>query len=80
MVWVECPGRIPLSGLIQDITMDSYVFRRDVPHQWIAQRQDGPVSVYRDGLGVMSCVCGMAFLCGSTLVKVPLLQTGTVVI
>ena len=22
--------------------------------------------------GVMSCVCGMAFLCGSTLVKVPL--------
>ena len=28
----------------------------------------------------MSCVCGMAFLCGSTLVKVPLLQAGTVVI
>ena len=32
------------------------------------------------GWGVMSCVCGMAFLCGSTLVKVPLLQSGTVVI
>ena len=31
------------------------------------------------GWGVMSCVCGMAFLCGSTLVKVPLLQAGTVV-
>ena len=32
------------------------------------------------GWGVMSCVCSMAFLCGSTLVKVPLLQAGTVVI
>ena len=32
------------------------------------------------GCGVMSCVCGMAFLCGSTLVKVPLLQAGTVAI
>ena len=32
------------------------------------------------GWGVVSCVCGMAFLCGSTLVKVPLLQAGTVVI
>ena len=31
------------------------------------------------GWGVVSCVCGMAFLCGSTLVKVPLLQAGTVV-
>ena len=28
----------------------------------------------------MSCVCCMAFLCGSTLVKVPLLQTSTVAI
>ena len=26
----------------------------------------------------MSCDCGMAFLCGSALVKVPLLQVGTV--
>ena len=32
------------------------------------------------GWGVMSCVCGMAFLCGNTLVKVPLLQVGTVAI
>ena len=28
----------------------------------------------------MYCVCGIAFLCGSTLVKVPLLQAGTVAI
>ena len=28
----------------------------------------------------MSCVCGMAFLCGIILVKVPLLQAGTVAI
>ena len=28
----------------------------------------------------MSCVCGMVFLCGSTLVKGPLLQAGTVVV
>ena len=32
------------------------------------------------GWGAMSCVCGMVFLCGSTLVKVPLLQAGSVVI
>ena len=54
--------------------MGSCVFQCDVPHQWIAQRQVGPVSVYCDGVGVMSCVCSMAFLCGSILVKVSLLQ------
>ena len=32
------------------------------------------------GWGVMSCVCGMVFLCSSTLVKVPLVQAGTVAI
>ena len=32
------------------------------------------------GWGVMSCVCGIVFLCDSTLVKVSLLQAGTVVI
>ena len=32
------------------------------------------------GWGVMSCVYGMAFLCGSTLVKVPLLKVGTITI
>ena len=26
-------------------------FQCDVPHQWIAQRQVGPVSVYCDGVG-----------------------------
>ena len=40
-----------------------------------------PVCYYTvTGWGVMSCVCGMAFLCGNTLVKVSLLQVGTVVI
>ena len=46
--------------------MDSYVFQCDVPHQWIAQRHVGPVYVYCDGVSVMSCVCGKAFLCGMT--------------
>ena len=32
------------------------------------------------GWGVMSFVCGISFLCGSTLVKEPLLQAGTIVI
>ena len=66
-------GRISRSGLTQDIKMGCCV--------WIAQRQVCPVSVYCDGGGgVVSCVCGMAFLCSSTLVKVPLLQAGTIVI
>ena len=34
-----------------DIKMGSCVFQCDVPHQWIAQRQVGPVSVYCDGVG-----------------------------
>ena len=42
-------------------------------------RQVGPCLYTLTGLGVMSCVCNMAFLCGSTLVKVPLLQVSTVV-
>ena len=60
--------------------MGSRVFQCDVPHQWIAQQLVSPVSVNCDRWGVMSCVCSMAFLCGSTLVKVPLLQAGTVAI
>ena len=44
-------GRISRSGLIQDINMGSCVFQCDVPHQWIAQRQIGPMSVYCDGVG-----------------------------
>ena len=42
---------ISRSGLTQDIKMGSCVFQCDVPHQWIAQRQVGPVSVYCDGVG-----------------------------
>ena len=83
LVCVEGRGRISRSGLTQDIKMGSCVFQCDVPHQSIVQRQVGPVSLYFytvTGWGVMSCVCSMAFLCGSTLVKVPLLQAGTVAI
>ena len=65
---------------VDDIKMGSYVFQCNVSHQWIAQRQVSPISVYRDGVGIMSCVWGMAFLCGSALVKVLLLQAGTVMI
>ena len=43
--------RISQSGLTHDIKMGSCVFQCDVPHQWIAQRQVGPVSVYCDGMG-----------------------------
>ena len=77
---VEGRGRIFRSCLTQDIKMGSCVLQCDVPHQCIAQRQVGPVSVYCDGVGAMSCVCGMAFLCGSTLVNVPLLQAVPVVV
>ena len=31
--------------------MDNFVFQCDVPHQCIAQRQVGHVSVYCDGVG-----------------------------
>ena len=48
---VEGRGRISRSGLAQDIKMGSSVFQCDVPHQWIAQRKVGPVSVYCDGVG-----------------------------
>ena len=48
---VEGRGRISRSVLIQGIKMGSCVFQCDVPHQWIAQRQVGPVSVYCDGVG-----------------------------
>ena len=51
LVCVEHRGRISWSGLTQDIKMGSCVFQCDVPHQWIAQRQAGPVSVYCDGVG-----------------------------
>ena len=31
--------------------MGSCLFQCDVPHQWIAERQVGPVAVYCDGVG-----------------------------
>ena len=51
LVCVEGRGRISWSGLTKDIKMGSCVFQCDVPHQWIAQRQVAPVSVYCDGVG-----------------------------
>ena len=48
---VEGRGRISRSGLTQDIEMDNCVFQCDVPHQWIAQGQVSPVSVYCDRVG-----------------------------
>ena len=51
LVCVEGRGRISRSGLTQDIKMGSCVFQCDVRHQWIAQRQVDPVSVYCDGVG-----------------------------
>ena len=50
-VCVEGRGRISRSALTQDIKIGSCVFQCDVPHQWIAQRQVSPVSVYCDGVG-----------------------------
>ena len=35
------------------------------------------MSCHVTGWGTMSFVCGMAFQCGSTLIKVSLLQVGT---
>ena len=64
-VWEE----FSRSGLTQDIQMGSCVFQYYVPYQWIAQ-QVGSIM----GLHVMSCICGMAFECGSTLAKVPLVS------
>ena len=51
LVCVEGRGRISRSGLTQDIKMGSCVFQCDVPHQCIAQRQVGPVSVHCDWEG-----------------------------
>ena len=76
LVCVDVRGSISRSSQTQGIKMGSCVLQCDIPHQWIAQRQ--AVYVYCDGWSVMSCVYVMAFLCGSALVKVPLLQAGTV--
>ena len=78
---VEDQGRNTLLGLTRDIKMGSFVFQCDVPHQWIAQRQVGPLSVYCDGFGChVLCLRHVIPVRGTTLVKVPLLQVGTVVI
>ena len=68
------------SGLTQDIKMGSCVFQCDIPHKWITQDRSAPCLYTVTEWGVMSCVCSMAFLCGSTLVKVPLLQAGIIAI
>ena len=48
---MEGRGGISRSGFTQESKMGSCVFQCDDPHQWIAQRQVGPVSVYCDGVG-----------------------------
>ena len=48
-VWKVGEG-FPARVFTQDIKMGSGVFQCDVPHQLIAQRQVGPVSVYCDGV------------------------------
>ena len=80
LVCVEGYRRIIQSGLTQDIKMGSCVFQCDVPHKWITQDRSAPCLYAVTEWGVMSCVCSMAFLCGSTLVKVPLLQADTIAI
>ena len=93
LVCAEGWRRISRLDLTKDIKMSSCVFQCNVPHQWIAPRQVGRVSVYCDWEGCHALslphgisvwqhigqdVCSMTFLCSSTLVKVLLLQVGTV--
>ena len=57
--------------------MDSYVFQCDVPHQWVAQRQVGPVSVYCDGVGcrdVTRLRCLKATLKQNNIYTIPLYE------
>ena len=75
LVCVESQGRISWSVLTQDIKMGSCVFQFDVPHQWIAQRQVDPVSVYCDRVGVTCPVSAAWHSCVA-----PLLQAGTITI
>ena len=51
LLHVEGWWEISWTGLPKDINMGSCVLKCDVPHQWIAQWQVGPVSVYCDGVG-----------------------------
>ena len=53
----------------------------DFTHQLIAQRQVDPVSLYYDGVGRhVLCLQHGILQVGSTLIKVPLIQAGTVLI
>ena len=78
-MYVEGRGRLP--ALVWPKPLKRVVvYSSDVPHQLTAQQQVGPVSVYYAGWGVMSFVCGLAFLCHIELVKKPMLQAGTTAI
>ena len=76
LLWVEGRGTISRSGLTQDIKMGSCAFHINGQHS----DRSTPCMYTVTGWSAMSCVCSMTFLCGSTLVKVPLLQASTVVI
>ena len=68
---VEGQWRIYWSGQLQDIKV------------WLSTSIDSTMTGQPSpvtGCGVMSWVCSLTFLCGSTLVKVPLLQAGTIAI
>ena len=61
---------LAIINLSKDIEMGSCVSQCDISMD--STTTGRPPSVYCDGWSVMSFVCGMAFLCGSTLVKEPL--------
>ena len=50
IMFLEGRGRVSQSGQTQDIKTYSCAFRCDVPHQWISQRQVGPMYVYCEGV------------------------------
>ena len=78
LVCVEGRGKISLKWVAVDfIRMGSCVFQCDVPHSTATGR---PCICILWWDGVSCPVSGMAFMCGSTLVKVPLLQAGTITI
>ena len=83
---VECllqVWKVSWLGQTQVIKIGKYIFQCDVQHQWIAQRQVGPVSIYNVlWRGGVSCSMSVAwYSCeGSTLVKVSLIQAGNVAI
>ena len=60
--------------------MDSCVIQSDVQHSWIAQRQVDHVTIYCNGVGRhVLCLRHGIRVC-STLIKVSLLQIGTVTV